>query len=340
MGIAFTSNEGGKSLEAYYKKSEIAELLNIKETKVYHLVKEGLIVTAPNPFNARKENVYYKEQVDQLAEIARKYDGYLTTGEVAKSLDITPAQVRRIIEQNNVEYAEIENSHLGKKKRIIISAENVERIKAYAEKIRQSPRYSKHTYYNKNYNIAESQLFLDNKQQGVRVHYFEDKNDWGFTVQGQFMPYETAVNLFQLKPAYSINQKQEYSPYSTEFTISVPSQLPLLDFFYQQRGIENMVIIERDEHTIKFNVSTAVVTFNDEMSRDITSQLLKDCVTAGEVDVIGEEIFLNGSTRRLNTTIDTVLYNKLFAEATALNTDMNRVLEQILTEHYNKKEES
>lgn len=330
-------------MEAYYKKSEIAELLNIKETKVYHLVKEGLILAAPNPFNARKENVYYKEQVDRLVEIAKKYESFLTTGETAKLLDITPAQVRRIIDQNDIEFDEIENSHLGKKKRIVISPENVERIKGYADKIRQSPRYSKHTYYSKKYNIAESQLFLDNKQQGVRVHYFEQKDDWGFTIQGQFMPYETAVNLFQLKPAYPINRKQEYSPYSTEFTVSIPSQLPLLDFFYEQRGIENMVVIESDRtttQTIKFNVSTAVVHFSDKISKDETIALLKACVTAGEVDVIGEEIFLNGSTRRLNTTIDTNLYNKLSAEAGALNTDMNRVLERILSEHFNTKEES
>lgn len=330
-------------MDAYYKKSDIADLLNIKETKVYHLVKEGLIVTAPNPFNVRKENVYYKEQVDKLAAIARKYEGFLTTGEAAKLLDITPAQVRRIIDQNNVEYDEIENSHLGKKKRIVISPENVERIKGYADKIRQSPRYSKHTYYNKDYNIAESQLFLDNKQQGVRVHYFEDKNDWGFIIRGQFMPYESAVNLFQLKPAYPINRKQEYSPYSTEFTITLTSQLPLLDFFYEQRGVENMVIIECDRNgtqTIRFNVSTAVVYFSEKVSKEETITLLNDCVTAGEVDVIGEEIFLNGSTRRLNTTIDTILYNKLSAEATALNTDMNRVLEQVLSEHYKNKEES
>lgn len=330
-------------MDAYYKKSDIANLLNIKETKVYHLVKEGLIVTAPNPFNVRKENVYYKDQVDKLAAIAKKYEGFLTTGEAAKLLDITPAQVRRIIDQNNVEYDEIENSHLGKKKRIVISPENVERIKGYADKIRQSPRYSKHTYYNKDYNIAESQLFLDNKQQGVRVHYFEDKNDWGFIIRGQFMPYESAVNLFQLKPAYPINRKQEYSPYSTEFTITSPSQLPLLDFFYEQRGVENMVIIECDRNgtqTIRFNVSTAVVYFSEKVSKEETITLLNDCVTAGEVDVIGEEIFLNGSTRRLNTTIDTILYNKLSAEAAALNTDMNRVLEQVLSEHYKNKEES
>ena len=327
-------------MDLYYKKSEIAELLNIKESKVYHLVREGLIVAGPNPFNVRNENVYYKKQVDELYEISKNYQGYLTTGEVAKKLGITTAQVRRIIEKNDIQIVEIENSHLGKMKRIIISPENIDIIGTYADKIRNSPRYSKRVYYSQKYNIAESQLFLDHKQHDIRVHYFEEKQEWGFTIQGQFMPYEAAINLFQLKPAYSINKTQEYSPYFTEFTIAVPSQLPLLDFFYKQRGIENIIMVERDtqNNKIRFNVSTAVVHFDDIMNKEETTILLKECVTAGDVDIIDEEIFLNGSSRRFNTTIDTSLYNKLNAEAKALNTDMNRILEQILNEYFRDKE--
>lgn len=333
-----TANENSNlqvQTEPYYTKAQIMEMLNISENQVYDYVKKQKIRPLPNPYKMRKESVYYRQEVDLLAKERESLKSTYSVSEAAKKFGVSRQRIDYLIRAKKLK---VEYVQLDKAKRIRLSESTLAQIKTILENEKNtSARHRKSTFYNEALNIALYQLFYDDEGNEYRVAC--QNKQWGFLLpDSTFVNYETLKFSIEPRAAYNIDLPNLNETNHTILMLPKTERTSwiIYDYFIATLGIHNVGIRDHREH-IELQVAQGIIEFTKyPLPQDITESLFKKYVTAGEVILTDVELFLVGKSHHLRTTISLENYKALTAEADSKKISTADLLEQILTERYQK----
>lgn len=323
--------------EPYYTKAQVMELLSISENQVYEYVKKKKIRPLPNPYKMRKESVYYREEVDQLAEKRKALTTTYSVSDAAKRFGVSRQRIDYFIRANSLE---IEYLQLDKAKRIRLPESTMAAIEQILENEKHnSPKYRKSTYFNEKANIALYQLFID--EEGNEYRAVVVGKQWGLLLpeDGTFIQYEDAIKSINLKKAYDINQPVLNESNYTVLMLPKNEQITwtIYDYFLSVLGIHNISIRDHEQQ-IELQVKQGIIELTKHpLPTGIYSEQLEKFVSAGEVIVTEHELFLAGKSHFLRTTISLESYKSLCAEADSEGKSLGELLDKILSERYKGK---
>lgn len=322
--------------EQYYTRKKVAELLGISERTVYAYVKDEKIKVVPNPYRMRKEALYYRAEVDALVNELKElnYTKAASISNVAKQLGVSRQQVEYLIKANELPTNRIEiKSNI----RITLPDETIKALAQLVEDSRnKSPKYRKSTYYNEQYKLTLHQKFTDDE--GVTFRVAVRGNEWGYedAREGNFIDYKTASTMLRLKPAYTTTQATIKETNYVELTLpkNEPISWNILDYFLETRGINNLSIRDNLESIQLFVVQGIISLLDCPLPVGLPKEKLPQYVTAGDLVINENELFLAGSSRRLYTFITLDNYLALSKEAEKQKKNLGEMLDEILLERY------
>lgn len=322
--------------EQYYTRKKVAELLGISERTVYSYVKDEKIKAVPNPYRMRKEALYYRAEVDALVNERKELNMYKTASisSVAKQLDVSRQHIEYLIKANELPTNRVEVNNTV---RITLPDSTIEALAPLVEESKnKSPKYRKSTYYNEDYNLVLHQKFIDDE--GVTFRVAVHDNVWGYedTREGVFIDYKTSETMLRLKPAYDIDKPAIKETIYVELTLPKNQTISWLifDYLLATRGIENLSM--RDEaETIQLFIIQGIINLKDNpLPIDIQEEQLPQFVTAGDIVINDNELFLVGSSRRLYTFVALDNYLALSQEAENRKMNLGELLDEILLERF------
>lgn len=330
------NNEMNNQEEQYYTRKKVAELLGISERTVYSYVKDEKIKAVPNPYRMRKEALYYRPEVDALAkelkEVNLRKAASIST--VGKQLGVSRQHIEYLIKANELPTNRLEIKNTV---RITLPDETIEALAQLVEESRsKSPKYRKSTYYNEQYNLTLHQKFTDDE--GVTFRVAVRGNEWGYedTREGNFIDYKTASTMLRLKPAYTTTKATIKETNYVELTLlkNEPISWDILDYFLETRGTNNLSIRDNLETIQLFIVQGIISLLDYPLPVGLPKEKLPQCVTAGDLVINENELFLAGSSRRLYTFITLDNYLALSQEAEKRKKNLGEMLDEILLERY------
>ena len=232
----------------WYTQSEVAKLLNVSKASVYLYGKQGKIKRIHDPHRLHREARYEKESVDRFLEKRNKTldsDDKKPTA-IAKKLGINVQSIYRYIREGKVEAKKIP---LGDEKMAYRLTDLGVRQLQEELKHKKSTKISiyRNDYYDLKLDIALYQKFKSDKYSDIRA--FRRNNEWYFYINdiGEEISFEQGLQE-KIEAAYQIHQKiMGYKGYAfIKIPKSNPICFPVIDYFYQTWGIENVRLREKD----------------------------------------------------------------------------------------------
>lgn len=226
-------------MSEWYTRREVAELLNVTGSTIYHYAKLGKIKKVPDPHRYYRESRYYKKEVDQLAAERQSQPTGLSPTELAKELGVSVQTIYRRIKEGSISATEV--SHGDESHRYVITEEEFKRAElllkpAKPDKVRRVE------YYDKKNDLALFQLYQSSN--GLRARVMKDHaGQWGFFIQNyqKWVDLTEGLQKYDLEPAYTIhkpfmkNKGYVYMQISNE----EDTFYPLIDYLYREWGVEN-----------------------------------------------------------------------------------------------------
>lgn len=323
----------------YYTKDKISQLLGISKNTVYKYARQGIIEPVPNPFNLRKETVYYCKQVDELA--AQRIDTVKYTDEysipmLAKELKTTRQTIEHIIKANKLEINEFS---VGKRTRISLPDATVQTIKKeFANNTQLHSKSAKKLYYNQIHDIALFQPV--NASDGATYRVSIKEGVWGiFFGQGLFLSLDELQHhpTISIRPGYSIQSAKiinEQSYVHFKLSRSNTISLILFDYFLSTVGIGNVLIQCKNEYFILSVKQQLISVSKYPLPDQLNETVIQDFIVEGDIKLLNDELFLIGNYQKTSIHLNRQLIDPLMNEADNLNISMSDLINLILKERY------
>ncbi|SPU40711.1 DNA binding domain, excisionase family [Lysinibacillus capsici] len=320
----------------FYTRQQVAEMLDISERTVYTYVRDNKIRVAPNPYKIRKEAVYYCEEVDALVKAKKTIDPASTIAHVAKELGVSRQHIEYLITANSLNTNRIQRKNTV---RITLPKETIEKLEELVQESQdKSPKYRKSTYFNEMNNIALYQRFVQEDGTYFRVDLVNNK--WGYRDdEGHFIDLESAETTLKLKPVYNINQEPIKESNYVELTLTKdkPEVWLIFDYFLSTRGIEN-ISIRNSAQSIQLYVVQGIISLTkNPLPTELSPFSIAKYITAGDIVIEQDELFIIGSSKRLYTYIKLDNYNSLIKEANIKDVSIGEMLDEILEAFFNQE---
>lgn len=283
--------------DSYYTRQEVADMLGISKTTVYHYAKQNKIRKIPNPHRIWRDARYYTEEVDLLAQQRKQQQikGY-TTSELSKQLGIPQHKIRLLIQENKLLVHEV--PYGDERIRYSIPEETAQWIKQ--EIARTAPaRGTRSEFYDSHLNIALYQKFTtaDGKTETRLVR--NEEGEWGFySTSRSWIPYKKAIDELHYKPLYDLHRPLAKLNGYTDLILPKDNELSyvFLDYMYIRKGIENIRLREHEEH-LALSIKAGPMQITDELPYVLTEEVIKSFLSGGAGEIIfhdEEWIFLSG----------------------------------------------
>ena len=91
----------------WYTQQEVADLLGVSKTTVYHYAKQRKIIKIADPHRLHREARYEKAEVDQLVNERKSYPMGMRPTEVAKKLGLSVQSVYKYIQEGVIKAKEV-----------------------------------------------------------------------------------------------------------------------------------------------------------------------------------------------------------------------------------------
>lgn len=318
-------NQEGK----FYTRKQVADMLGISDRTVYTYVRDKKIRVAPNPYKIRKEAVYYCEEVDALVKEKEKINQAATIAHVAKELGVSRQHIEYLITANSLNTNRI---HRKNTVRITLPKETIVKLEELVQESQdKSPKYRKSTYFNEINNIALYQKFTQEDGTNFRAELVNDV--WGYRDdEGHFIDFQSAKASLKLTPAYNINQEiiKDYNYVELTLPKEQPEVWLIFDYFLSTRGIEN-ISIRNSAQFIQLYVVQGIISLpKNPLPTSLTHSCIAKYITAGDIIIEQDELFIIGSSKRLYTYIKLDNYNALMKKAEMKNVGIGEMLDEIL----------
>lgn len=314
-------------MKNWYTKQEAARLLGVSTNTIYHYWKQGKIRRIPDPHRLYKEARYYKEEIDQLAAEKNNQPNGYSPSDIANMLNINVQLIYKYIREGLIKAQEVPVGD--EKYTYIISEEEYQSIKETLQPVIEN-KIRRNEYYNSRYDIALFQHFQSNKIPTARVEYNSEKI-WGFylPITQKWIPYEEGIQVYNLKPVYSIHQKsiQNYNYVRFEIPKEEDIFYPFLDYLYEHWGVENLRL--RSNGLVTILLKEGEQPFSSSFSIEDILPFLK------EGKVVYEDGLLITRSAYQKTSIDLPknLLNEIKRLAESENIKMSAWIERAITEY-------
>lgn len=288
-------------MKNWYTRQEVADILGVSKTTVYHYAKQGKITKIDDPHNAIREVRYEKEAVDTLAETRKRNQPTgLRPAQLAKELGIPLPRVYSIIKGNKLPVDEIP---LGEEMTgYSISEELAEWIRHEAKRVMPS-RGTRVEFYNSQHDISLYQLFLSTSGQPQRV-FRNEEQEWGFYLPSQaWISYLEGLNMYNFKAAYKIHRKNMPMNGYTDFLLpkNREDSFYFLDFVYKVWGIENIRLREHDT-SLALSIKSGRKHIPFSLPEPLKLNLIESFIVSGALYIEEEHWNMISGTKR--TTIE------------------------------------
>lgn len=318
-------------MKDWYTRQEVADLLGISKTTVYHYAKQKKIFKIEDPHRTIREARYKRDEVDELVEAQKRNKPTgLRPSELAKQLGVPVTRIYTIIKDNDLPVDEI---ILGDEmKGYSISNELAEQIQL--EVIRTTPiRGTLIEFYNSKYGITLYQRFLTSNGQDIRLIRNDDQ-EWGFYLQSRtWIPFEEGVNMYNYTPAYSIHQQNIDVKGYADFLLpkGLDESFDFLDFVYEVWGVENIRMREQDAY-IELSIKSGVRELHIPAPESISQAFLATILVAGDVNQYEDNWDIVSGYRGATIDLPNNLYQALQNISKQMNMSMTKYGELAIKE--------
>ncbi|UNL87548.1 helix-turn-helix domain-containing protein [Priestia koreensis] len=269
---------------------EAADLLGVERASIYRYVREKKLV----PVHHFKSKIYHRnhfKREDVLSLQKAQDKPGLTTGEVSKRLSIHPTTVAKYIREGKLHATK---HYYNGRNLNFISEEELERF-SNEETIHVKRFITK----DRSYALYQPFIHPQTREFG-RIVAIEDEEVELKTSHDRVLTRNELENE-QFEPLYTFSTIPYIARRGTiSFSFPRPRHLSdivcqVLDRFYKEIGIANMMLVEKEEE-ILLDVKPCSLAFSkQDQSVDLIHEellLLQECVIEGEVTLQHEEIKL------------------------------------------------
>lgn len=327
--------------ENTYSRQEVADLLGISKVTVYHYAKQKKIIKVPDPHKVMREAHYFKEEVDKLAEEKNKNKtvGY-STSQLSRKLGVSDQKIYALINENNLHVNKIPYGD----ERFIYDIPEETANWIEKELVRTAPtRGNRSEFYDSNLDVALFQRFSSKDQQSIRLKR-NHLGEWGFySASLSWIPFEKGINEYGYVADYSIHRpliKVKGKGY-TDFILPKNYEYTffLLDFIYENRGIENIRLREYDNH-LALSVKSGLMQILGPLDKRFPIDLLDSFLTnggAGEVLFYEDEWHFISGYRKTSIELPIAMLGNLKKVADQEEQNINEIIEKAIKQYIDSK---
>lgn len=319
-------------MKEWYTRQEVATLLGVSKSTVYHYAKQKKIRRIEDPHRTHMETRYYKEEVDELV---RERENHKITGlrpsELAKQLNLPVTRIYKIIKENELPVEEVQIGD--ERKAYSISEEMVNHIKLLVEETLPS-RGTLAEFYNSDEDIALYQRFLTPNHQAVRVVRNQEW-EWGFYLPSNvWISFEDGVNQNGYKAAYPIHRKNQPVAGYTDFELPKHKHesYDFLDLVYQTWGIENIRLREYDTY-FALSIKSGAVNLELPLPDTLTNDVIRSFIILGDVVQKDDTWELISGYRKVQVDLPITLIQTMQGVCEKQNLTMNEYVRSALEKH-------
>lgn len=309
-----------------YTQSEVANLLNISKSTVYHYSKQKKIHKIEDPFQLQRGVRYRAEEVDaMLSKVKIQPTGYKPSV-VAKKLGISTQTIYKYIRDGIISADEIPFGD--ERSSFVISEESIEAAKIQIREM-EPERARKAEYYDSQNDIALFQCFHSFKIAEARAMKNKE-NEWVFylPLSQSFITYKEGIKDFDLVPVYSIHKDSlDYKGYS-HLMIKKTEDIfyPLIDFLYTQLGVENVRIRDR-KNIVQLSVKAGTIPFNREY---FSFEDVLPFVKEGTWELSGTSLIIKSAYTRTTVELPIEMHKAIKKIISKENITISQYIERIL----------
>ncbi|AQQ55528.1 helix-turn-helix transcriptional regulator [Planococcus lenghuensis] len=226
----------------FYHVDEVAKILDIKKSTVYSYASKGLIERLPDPHRLLRGGKYSRTSVDQLARQKQAAaEAGRSINDVAEGIGVSAGKVRKVIEELELDVKKVEAPFEKASYRFAITPEQEEAIAEHLQK-RNTTRPKRNQLYLQQLDAALYQSYQIAGDQFVRLREHPERGYGFFLEHEQFITLQEGLNLYELKPRYSIHSRRKKDgPGFTDIDVlfGTPEFYQILDVLLATCGVEN-----------------------------------------------------------------------------------------------------
>lgn len=317
-------------MKDWYTRQEVADLLGVSKSTVYHYAKQNKIIKIEDPHRLMREARYHKEEVDALVEERKQNEPTgLRPSELAQELNVPTQRIYTLIRETDLP---VDRLPVGDERMIYsIPAETATWIRQEVKRTAPT-RGTRAEFYDATYDIVLYQRFQAKEGQELRV--VRNLNmEWGFYLpSGTWIPYADGKDIFQYKPVYSIHQPNQSIRGYTDFSFPKEEEKTFLflDFVYQVWGIENIRIREHDAH-IELSIKSGEMP-PPSIPLPISEDFIQKHLILGDIIMKENQWILMSGYRRTTFDLPNKLLDKLRDMSEEQGLSMSEYVELTLRE--------
>jgi len=321
----------------WYTRQEVAELLGISKSTVYHYAKQDKIKKIPDPHRLHRETRYEKKEVDELIEERKQYQ---PTGsrpsELAKRLKVPIKKIYDLIKEHELE---VDILPAGDEKTIISIPEST--VKWIEEKINRirPARGTRLEFYDSGADIALYQLFKTPSGQDVRL-IRNDDNEWGFSlVYNSWIPFAEGIKDYKLTAAYPLHHETLKPEGYADFELpkNQLQSFDFLDYIYQTWGIENIRMREYETY-LALSIKSGEIEETVPLPSSLTEEQIRSFLVKGNILKLESKWLVESGYRRTTVDLPIPLLEEIQRIADDRHISMSEVVEEIVSEKLTKKD--
>lgn len=318
-------------MDSSYNITETAELLGVSLATVYSYERNGLLKREEDPHHLKSGMTFPKDKVDELVKEKKELDkAGPSVSDFSKNLGINTTRVTDAIRELDLTVPMVRTGIRSNRMRYALTPEQERQLTDFLSKQRTTRAKRNHLYF-PGLDLALFQTFLIAGEQRVRL-ILNEKKEPGFRLDsGDFIPYMSAVQTYDIEPLYGIHKKKIKNQQGFS-DIEVPTGkkafFQILDTLYNVCGIENFnADLQKGALVISVRNGSYIVDYPAASLETVRRYL-----TSGTIEVIDGAWNFQLTKRNVQLQIDSEDYALFKEEAVRLNVSVKELLEN----HLNK----